>query len=421
MHASAPVAQSIERDIEMLRSSLLKLFGKESHSLDIPERVPSRAPERVPSRAPERIFRKGITLRYGRIFVYLLDFLPADLPYNIDKPTNTKDWKIVPATFFLENLGWCASFINGTLIIDVRSLFNIDYVLRDDRALNLLAFLFTISGILESNDEEKVAAVKIFRYAVERGNPCAKLNLGRCLALGVGVNDDQKQAANLYWQITEEADRRYGRIADWASVPFCGVYASAQYHYGRCLLCGTGVPKDVKEAVKYFKLSAENGNPLGQCNYGRCLDEGIGLAENKQEAVKYYRLSADQGLAIAQYNYGICLEDGIGIKRNLAEAAKYYRLSADQGYAGGQCNYGICLVNGIGIKMNKTDAVKYFKLSADQGHAQAQYNYGVCLEHGFGIETNQGEAAKYYRLSADQGDADARLRLAGLKRGTGSQ
>jgi TPR repeat protein len=326
MHASAPVEPIIKQAVEKLRSSLLKLFGKESHPLDILERAPERA--------PERILHNGITLRNGRIFVYLLDFLSVLLRsrYGDDDPANTKDGKIVPATFFLENLGWCTSFINGTFIIDVRWLFNIDYVLSDDRALNLLAILFTISEILESNDEEKVAAVKIFQYAAAQDNPCAKLNLGRCLGRGIGLRQDYQKAAQIYKQIAKEADR-HGRIADWASVPFCGVYALAQYHRGRCLFYGSGGPKDVKKAVKYLKLSAENGNPLGQCLYGFCLERGIGIAENKQEAVKYYRFSADQGNARGQFYYGASVEKGIGLAENKQEAVKYYRLGAAQGYA----------------------------------------------------------------------------------------
>jgi hypothetical protein len=310
------------------------LFGEKSHPSDILEhassRAPERAPERVPSRAPERIFRKGITLQNGRIFVYLRDFSPGLLRsrYGDDKPANTKDGKIVPATFFLENLGWNASFVNGTLIIDVRWLFNINYVLRDDRALNLLAFLYTISGILESNDEEKLAAVNVLQYAAAQGNPYAKLNLGRCWELGVGLRRDCQEAVQFYRQVAEEADR-HGRIADRASVPFCEVYASAQYHYGRCLFYGIGVPMNAEQAVKYFKLSADQGHALGQYGYGLCFESGTGIAKDEGEAVKYFRLSAAQGCAYAQF----CLEeleDWISARQPVT----YRKLSVAQGHAG---------------------------------------------------------------------------------------
>jgi TPR repeat protein len=63
------------------------------------------------------------------------------------------------------------------------------------------------------------------------------------------------------------------------------------------------------------------------------LQNGLGIERNAEEAVKYYKLSADQGDADAQFNYGHCLQNGLGIETNVEEAVKYYKLSADQGLA----------------------------------------------------------------------------------------
>jgi hypothetical protein len=58
------------------------------------------------------------------------------------------------------------------------------------------------------------------------------------------------------------------------------------------------------------------------------LEKGKGTAQNRREAVKYYELSADQGNASGQYRRGLCLEEGSGTAPNLAAAARYYiRLS----------------------------------------------------------------------------------------------
>ena len=43
-----------------------------------------------------------------------------------------------------------------------------------------------------------------------------------------------------------------------------------------------------------------------------------------------YKLSADQGNAVGQWRYGSCLEKGIGVEEDGHEAARYYKLSADQ-------------------------------------------------------------------------------------------
>jgi TPR repeat protein len=37
---------------------------------------------------------------------------------------------------------------------------------------------------------------------------------------------------------------------------------------------------------------------------GWCYEKGIGVAQNRQEAVRYYKLAADQGYANAQKNLG---------------------------------------------------------------------------------------------------------------------
>jgi hypothetical protein len=48
------------------------------------------------------------------------------------------------------------------------------------------------------------------------------------------------------------------------------------------------------------------------------------------EAVRYYRLAAEQGDAGAQFSLGECFERGEGVAQDLAEAVRHYRLAAAQ-------------------------------------------------------------------------------------------
>jgi TPR repeat protein len=68
-------------------------------------------------------------------------------------------------------------------------------------------------------------------------------------------------------------------------------------------------------------LSADQGNAYGQNNYGHCLERGRGIPIDLTEAARYYKLSADQGDACGQHNYGHCLEQGRDISIDLIEAA----------------------------------------------------------------------------------------------------
>ena len=55
------------------------------------------------------------------------------------------------------------------------------------------------------------------------------------------------------------------------------------------------------------------------------------MEKNETEAVRYYKLSADQGNVDAQFNLAVCYATGSGVDKNETEALKYYQLAADQG------------------------------------------------------------------------------------------
>jgi TPR repeat protein len=72
---------------------------------------------------------------------------------------------------------------------------------------------------------------------------------------------------------------------------------------------------------------------------------------NKRLAIRYFKLSADQGNADGQSSYGLCLVSGIGVPMDKSLGAHYLRLSADQGHPDDQVIYGMYL-NGEGDPMN---------------------------------------------------------------------
>ena len=48
---------------------------------------------------------------------------------------------------------------------------------------------------------------------------------------------------------------------------------------------GLGVPKDDKEAVKWYRLSAAQGNALGEGHLGIMYADGRGVPQDYKEAV----------------------------------------------------------------------------------------------------------------------------------------
>ena len=80
--------------------------------------------------------------------------------------------------------------------------------------------------------------------------------------------------------------------------------AQAQFRLALRYETGTGVPKDMGEAMKWHRKAAEQGDVSAQFYLGTLYEEGKGVARDHAKAVKWYRLAAEQGSLIAQSTLG---------------------------------------------------------------------------------------------------------------------
>ena len=87
------------------------------------------------------------------------------------------------------------------------------------------------------------------------------------------------------------------------------------------------------------------------------------------EAVKCYRLAADQGDAKAYLNLGAMYYQGTGVPQDYAEAAKWFRLGADTGEAGAQGLLGAMYSEGKGVPQDYVLAYVWYNLAAAHGSA----------------------------------------------------
>eukprot|EP00727_Mastigamoeba_balamuthi_P012118 m51a1_g7529 hypothetical protein (425) ;mRNA; f:37058-38707 len=139
----------------------------------------------------------------------------------------------------------------------------------------------------------------------------------------------------------------YQRAAEQKDM--CGIYALAR--------------ASEKEAQPdLYRQAAEMGHAAAQLMTARGLEAAPGK-RSRQEAVRFYRLAADQGLAQAQHSLGACLEAGAGAERDEAEAVRYYRMAADQAYAAAEVRLAECLRLGIGGRKDEAEAAKWSALA----------------------------------------------------------
>ena len=85
------------------------------------------------------------------------------------------------------------------------------------------------------------------------------------------------------------------------------------------------------------RQAAEQGDAEAQYNLGFMYAEGRGVSKDEAEAVRWYRLGADQGFTVAQLELGLMLmlmsDAGEGVSKDEPELVRWYRLGADQGFA----------------------------------------------------------------------------------------
>ena len=110
---------------------------------------------------------------------------------------------------------------------------------------------------------------------------------------------------------------------------------------------------------------AVGGDKVAQFNLGIMYDHGKGVSEDDKEAVKWYRKSAEQGYAIAQNNLGSKYYNGEGVTQDFKEAVKWYAKSAEQGDAMAQNSLGGMYDTGKGVSEDDKEAIKWYIKSAE--------------------------------------------------------
>ena len=139
--------------------------------------------------------------------------------------------------------------------------------------------------------------------------------------------------------------------------------------------------------------------PVAQHNLGLMYENGnLGVPQDYAEAVRLFRLAADQGLVRAQCCLAFMYADGTKVPQDFTEAVRWCRVAACQGEAQAQCNLGVMYKNGTGVPQDHTEAARWY-----QGNAQARCTLALMYCDGTGVSQDYTAAARFFKLAADQG------------------
>ncbi len=169
---------------------------------------------------------------------------------------------------------------------------------------------------------------------------------------------------------------------------------------------GQGVESNATEGVKWFRKSAEQGNPPAEYSLGLCYFEGRGVPKNVQQALVWYRKAAGQNQADAiGVLADIYLAGSDGVKLDYAEACAWCQKGAALGNPDCLNGLGFLYEQGVGgVSQNGDEAVKYFSQAAAKGFKRAYVNLGRMYQVGDGVKADPVEAYKWFTLGARVGD-----------------
>jgi TPR repeat protein len=140
-----------------------------------------------------------------------------------------------------------------------------------------------------------------------KGDAEAQYHVGMMHNNGIGTPRDTGQAFEWFKKATASNDP-------------LGAYKLGCYYDGQ----GAGVvASDANEALKYKLVAAKAGYALAQHDVALLYDR----QENPEEAVKWWKMAADQGYPKALYNLSGSYFQGKGVAKDLALAYAYYKLS----------------------------------------------------------------------------------------------
>ena len=321
--------------------------------------------------------------------------------------------------------------------------------------INVEQSCFYLGYLMTRNetDEDDSEAAAWYEKAIEKGMTEARFNLAAMYEEGQGVAQDYEKAISLYTQQADEPDAfammELGRIYEngecgqkkdleealkWyeqaanhgAELPNnegyvgCQRVLQAMYELAEDYRDGSnGAEKNEEEAIRYFKLLAEDESAGEDLVKKSCTGLGKMLANNTTkeddaEAVSWYEKAAEKGDLEGTVCLGTMYQKGQGVAQDYEKAAELYRQAADGGNADGINKLAGMYRFGQGVTQDSEKAVELYNQAINKGSIDALNSLGAMYEWGSAGTTDYAKALELYHQAADGGCADALKNLGGM-------
>ena len=178
---------------------------------------------------------------------------------------------------------------------------------------------------------------------------------------------------------------------------------AAQLQLGFIYYHGMGGEKDIENAVKWLKKSAESDNPEALYWLGTIYLEEPNYTNKRSEGVGLLKRSAFLGCFLAQKRLGEMLFWGEGIQRNYQKSFVFNYMAAIRGVGISQYLLSIMYWKGLGVKPEIKKFIYWLKEAAKSNNAKAQYELASLYYFGEYLKKDVELAKRYFNLSLVNG------------------
>ena len=240
-------------------------------------------------------------------------------------------------------------------------------------------------------------AIKWWAAAAKQKHVKATANMGLCYQFGRGIQQDSMMATKLYKTsikmgntelVKEREDLVANKFSMFDSNLLAEVYAQ-----------GIGVTKDTKKALKYYLLSAKNGNADACLEAAKIYDK----AQMYPEAFSSFSSMAAKN-NYASYKVGEYLVKGLGTKVDKAKAVGYLSQAASHNIPNAMILLGDLYYQGDGVDKDMKKAVELYKAASLTGTPVAYWNIGIIYaKGGNGVDKDFYSAVNWLALASKHG------------------
>lgn len=182
----------------------------------------------------------------------------------------------------------------------------------------------------------------------------------------------------------------------------------------RCVILENFKVKGTINKVNYLcelvarPKAVEAGNPVAQYCYAHCLFYGINIPKDIKEALKFYQNAAAQGLALAIHQVGVIHCEGYGVKIDAKFGVKQFKKADTQNCLASITELGKCYLAGNGVRRDIERGIDRLELAAHLGDIEAMITLGDYYskkeKNYLGADTLNVEAAKmWYQKAIERG------------------